>query len=166
MTTCSISLVKSNIRSMIWLWVLYNSEKSGPIIGNHWPTVYDAGPALDQQWVSCVIGSIVIQKTTKCRSKTCILLPTDRRVVQPVTWQDRPITSFIQLLFKIGVECETWLRCQRGLDYDTWYNLWPPIDLHKLGHKSYNDIMIYIAANHITNPPTCKCCFWTVVSQW
>ena len=36
------------------------------------------------------------------RSKFFTLLPTNRRVVQPVTWRDRPITAVIQLLFKLG----------------------------------------------------------------
>ena len=35
-------------------------------------------------------------------SKFCILPPTNRRVVQHVTWRDRPITTVIKLLFKLG----------------------------------------------------------------
>ena len=35
-------------------------------------------------------------------SKSCILPPTNRGVVQPVTWRDQPITAVIQLLFKLG----------------------------------------------------------------
>ena len=39
---------------------------------------------------------------TRLGFKSSILLSTSWRVVQPVTWRDRPITSIIQLLFKLG----------------------------------------------------------------
>ena len=46
-----------------------------------------------------------------------ILPPTNRRVVQPVTWPDWPITVVIQLLFKLGGRI-------RDLGRQTWY-IWP-----------------------------------------
>ena len=35
-------------------------------------------------------------------SKSCILPPTNWRVIQPVIWRDRPITAVNQLVFKSG----------------------------------------------------------------
>ena len=36
--------------------------------------------------------------------------PTNERLAQPVTWRDQPISTVIQLLFKLGVEYHTWAQ--------------------------------------------------------
>ena len=63
-------------------------------------------------------------------SKFCILPPTNRRVVEPVTWRDRPITAVIHLLFKLGGRIRAFFDSEKGKirtpDYP-WFR-------HCLGH--------------------------------
>ena len=49
-----------------------------------------------------IIPSVEVENCKKKGFKSCSLPPTNRRVVQPVTWRDRLITAVIQLLFKLG----------------------------------------------------------------
>ena len=53
-------------------------------------------------WVLLFFIQLEIELQTQFSSRSCIRLPTNRRVVQPVTWRDRSITAVIQLLFELS----------------------------------------------------------------
>ena len=68
-----------------------------------WPT---AGLSLVHSYIilgqSCVYFVAFWNHSTEISVQIWYSTPTNRRVAQPVTWRDRPITAVIQLLFKWG----------------------------------------------------------------